>query len=182
MRNFILSLSLTALVGVAVHSRSVSAENATSQPVTAAAVADAPDLAAFKKVIREKYDLKEKAFAAHDPEPILTQFYAEDAVSVGVGFGIYKGRAQLRPLYEGAVKDLTVKVTSRHTVLNGDAGWDWADFYVTPVDTTQPPFNLVIIFLWSRENGAWICKGDFFAEGDFATGTISTPASKQPAS
>ena len=171
MRNFILSLSLVSLLALTVHSRSVLAADAAP-----AAAADSPGLTAFKKVIRQKYDLKEKAFAAHDPEPILTRFYAEDAVSVGVGFGIYKGRAQLRSLYEGAVKELNVKVTSRHTVVNGDAGWDWADFYVTPVDATQRPFNLVILFLWSRENGEWICKGDFYTEGDFATGTIATPA------
>jgi len=171
MRNFILSLSLVSLLALTVHSRSVLAADAAPP-----AAADSPELAAFKKVIRQKYDMKEKAFAAHDPEPILTRFYAEDAVSVGVGFGVYKGRAQLRPLYEGAVKELNVKVTSRHTVVNGDAGWDWADFYVTPVDATQRPFNLVILFLWSRENGEWICKGDFYTEGDFAAGTIATPA------
>jgi len=170
MRNFILSLSLVSLLALTVHSRSVSAADAAS-----AATADSPELAAFKKVIRQKYDMKEKAFAAHDPEPILTRFYAEDAVSVGVGYGIYKGRAQLRPLYEGAVKELGVKVTSRHTVVNGNAGWDWADFYVTPVDATQPPFNLVILFLWSRENGEWICKGDFYTEGDLAAGTLGKP-------
>jgi len=170
MRNFILSLSLVSLLALTVLSRPVSAADAAS-----AAVADSPELAAFKKAIRQKYDMKEKAFAAHDPEPILTRFYAEDAVSVGVGYGIYKGRAQLRPLYEGAVKELGVKVTSRHTVVNGNAGWDWADFYVTPVDATQPPFNLVILFLWSRENGEWICKGDFYTEGDLAAGTLGKP-------
>ncbi len=181
MRNFILSLSLVSLLALTVHSRSVSAADAAPAAAAPAAAApavaaDSPELAAFKKVIRQKYDMKEKAFAAHDPEPILTRFYAEDAVSVGVGFGVYKGRAQLRPLYEGAVKELNVKVTSRHTVVNGNAGWDWADFYVTPVDATQRPFNLVILFLWSRENGEWICKGDFYTEGDFATGKLATPA------
>ena len=178
MRNFILSLSVALLIAVSMQSRSVCAADAAP-----AATPDSPELAAFKKAIRQKYDMKEKAFAAHDPEPILTKFYAEDAWSVGVGFGIYKGRAQLRPLYEGAVKDLTVKVTSRHTVVNGDAGWDWADFYVTPVDTTQPPFNLVILFLWSRENGEWICKGDFYTEGDLDAGRLGKPTpSTVPAS
>lgn len=137
--------------------------------------ADSPELAAFKKVIRAKYDMKEKAFAAHDAETILGKFYAEDATSVGEGYGIFKGRAQLRPLYEQAVKELNVKVSSRHTVVKGDAGWDWADFYVTPIDPAQKPFNLVILFLWSRDNGEWMCKGDFFVHGDFATGKIEAP-------
>ena len=59
--------------------------------------------------------------------------------------------------------------------MNGNAGWDWADFYVTPVDATQPPFNLVILFLWSRENGEWICKGDFYTEGDLQAGRLGKP-------
>ena len=149
-----------------------------AEPASAAATApDSAELAAFKQVIRAKYDMKEKAFAAHDAETILTKFYAEDATSVGEGYGIFKGRAQLRPLYEQAVKELTVKVSSRHTVVKGDAGWDWADFYVTPVDPAQKPFNLVILFLWSRDNGEWMCKGDFYVHGDFATGKIEAPAS-----
>src|SRR5690349_20384017 len=80
---------------------------------TPAATADSPELAAFKKAIRAKYDMKEKAFAAHDAKTIVTKFYAEDARSVGEGYGVFKGRAQLWPLYEQAVKELTVKVTSR---------------------------------------------------------------------
>jgi ketosteroid isomerase-like protein len=141
----------------------------------AATKADSAELAAFKKVIRAKYDMKEKAFAAHDAETILTRFYAEDAMSIGEGYGIFRGRAQLRPLYEQAVKELTVKVTSRNTVLNGNAGWDWADFYVTPVDPKQKPFNLAILFLWSKVDGQWICKGDFYVYGDIASGKVAAP-------
>jgi len=171
MRISIVSTSVAVLICLATQPFPAAAEPAGAAPAAVAAT-DSPELAAFKTVLRGKYDMKEKAFAAHDAETILTKFYAEDATSVGVGFGVYKGRAQLRPLYEDAVKELTVKVTSRHTVVNGNAGWDWADFYVTPNDATQPPFNLVILFLWSRENGQWICKGDFYAQGDFAAGTV----------
>jgi hypothetical protein len=57
-------------------------------PASAAAAASAassagPELAAFKKAIRSKYDLKERAFAAHDPAPILEHFYTADVISVG---------------------------------------------------------------------------------------------------
>ena len=46
---------------------------------------DSAELLAFKKAIRAKYDIKEKAFAEHDPETILTKFYSEDVISVGEG-------------------------------------------------------------------------------------------------
>ena len=173
MRNAIIGLSLgTWMIFGLAGAPSIAADGVPA----AAAAADSPELAAFKKVIREKYDLKERAFAAHDAETILTRFYAEDAISVGAGYGVYKGREQLRPLYVDAVKTLTVKVTSRHTELNGDAGWDWADFYVTSTDPTQKPFNLAILFLWSKADGQWICKGDFFVEGNFEAGKLGAPA------
>ena len=138
-----------------------------------AATADSPELVAFKKAIRAKYDMKEKAFAAHDAKTILTRFYAEDAVSVGEGFGIFNGRKDLTPLYEKAVTEYTVKVTSVHTFVRGDAGWDWADFYVTPVDPQEKPFNLAILFLWARHDGQWMCKGDFYVNGSFKTGKLA---------
>lgn len=147
-----------------------------AEPATAAAAEpESAELVAFKQAIRAKYDMKEKAFAAHDAATIVEKFYAEDAMSVGEGYGVFKGRAQLRPLYEEAVKELTVKVTSRHSVVKGDAGWDWADFYVTPVDPAQAPFNLVILFLWSRDKSEWMCKGDFYVHGDFEAGTVQKP-------
>jgi len=89
-------------------------------PASAAAAASAasaagPELAAFKKAIRSKYDLKERAFAAHDPAPILEHFYTADVISVGEGEGIFIGREQIRPLYEEVVRNNRVKIESVYT-------------------------------------------------------------------
>ena len=139
--------------------------------VSAMAVAAAPDqeLAAFKQAIRAKYDLKERAFAAHDAETIVTRFYTEDVVSVGEGEGVFVGRDQIRPLYQDVVKNNHVKVESIHTFVKGDAGWDWADFHVYPTDGKTQPFTFAILFLWTRVNGEWMCKGDSFIKGSFKT-------------
>jgi len=169
MRKLILACSILALLAGS------APPAAAAQPVSAVK-ADSPQLAAFKQVIRKKYDMKEKAFAAHDAETILTRFYAADAVSVGEGFGIFTGRAELRPLYEKAVTEYTVKVTSVHTVVAGNAGWDWADLDVMPVDPKEKPFTLVILFLWQKVQGQWICKGDFYANGSFRSGKLTSPA------
>jgi ketosteroid isomerase-like protein len=152
-----------------------------SSVLTACAVAPTSEVAAqsspdsFKAAIRAKYDLKEKAFAEHDAETIVTRFYAEDAVSVGAGFGIYKGREQLRRLYQEAVQTYRVKVISVHTVVEGNAGWDWADFEVTSTDPSHPGFTLAILFLWAKHQGDWICKGDFFVNGRMSTGELTPP-------
>src|SRR5262245_24952707 len=137
----------------------------------AAASPDSPQLQAFKKAIRAKYAVKEKAFANHDAETIVTQFYTADVISVGEGEGIFIGRDQIRPLYEQVVKDNTVRIDSVHTFVSGDAGWDWADFHVKPAKGA--PFTFAILFLWARVDGQWMCKGDFFLSGSFRTGKLA---------
>jgi ketosteroid isomerase-like protein len=125
------------------------------------------ELTAFKQAIRAKYDLKEKAFAAHDAQTIVTKFYSDDVVSVGEGEGVFIGREAIRPLYQEVVKNNKVKVESIRTFVKGDAGWDWADFHVYPTDGKTEPFTFAILFLWTRVNGEWMCKGDAFVKGSF---------------
>lgn len=139
----------------------------------AAATQDSPELRAFKKAIRAKYDLKEKAFAAHDAETIVTRFYTADVISVGEGEGIYIGRDQIRPLYQQVVKDSKVKVDSVYTFVSGDGGWDWADFHVVP--DKGEAFTFAILFLWAKVDGEWMCKGDFFVMGSLRAGKLTPP-------
>jgi ketosteroid isomerase-like protein len=145
----------------------------------AAASPQSPELAAFKKAIRARYAIKEKAFAEHDAETIVTQFYTPDVISVGEGEGIFIGRDQIRPLYQEVVKDNQVKIDSVHTFVNGNAGWDWADFHVMPTDGKTKSFTFAILFLWTRIDGAWMCKGDFFVRGSFRIGKLA--AAEAPA-
>jgi ketosteroid isomerase-like protein len=145
----------------------------------AAASADSAQLRAFKKAIRARYDLKEKAFAAHDAETIVTQFYAPDVISVGEGEGIFIGRDAIRPLYLEVVKDNKVRIESKHTFVDGNAGWDWVDFHVMP--SKDKPFTFAMLFLWAKSDGHWICKGDFFVKGSFETGKLTPPPQPSPA-
>jgi uncharacterized protein (TIGR02246 family) len=130
------------------------------------------NLASFREAIRHLYDIKEKAWAAGDAETIVTKFYAADAVSAGEGdLKTTVGRAEFRKAYQQFVKDVTsVRVESVKTVVNGDAGWDWANFYHTPkADKAKdyPPSPIRILFLWSKEHGQWICKGEMYVNGNF---------------
>ena len=171
--------TMTVAQGAEVVAASAAASVAptTAAAAGAAASKDSAQLRAFKKAIRAKYDLKEKAFAAHDAETIVTRFYSSDVISAGEGEGIFIGRDAIRPLYLAVVKDNTVKVESVHTFVDGNAGWDWADFHVYPADQKTQPFTFAILFLWAKVDGQWICKGDFFMTGSFRTGTLqSVPA------
>ena len=128
-----------------------------------AAAADSAELTAFKQAIRAKYDMKERAFHERDGETIVTKFYAEDVVSMGEGSPLHRGREELRRLYRTPeVIENEVRITSFHTHVNGNAGWDWADFHVTPADTKVAPFTFKILFLWENVNGEWWCKGDMY--------------------
>ena len=169
-------VALTLLVCNSVASATDSVP-ATAEAAKAAASAESPELKAFKRAIAAKYALKEKSFAAHDAETIVKQFYSADVISVGEGEGIFIGRDQIRPLYQEVVKDNLVKIDSVYTYVSGNAGWDWADFHVTPA--TGEPFTFAILFLWARVNGEWMCKGDFFLNGSFREGKLAKPAAPE---
>jgi ketosteroid isomerase-like protein len=144
-----------------------------------ASAADSAALAEFKQAIRAKYDMKERAFHERDGETIVTKFYAEDVVSTGEGSPLHRGRDELRKLYQSPdVINNDVRIVSFDTHVNGDAGWDWADFHVTPADQTVAPFTFKILFLWEKVNGEWWCKGDMYVidkSTPTATAGVATP-------
>jgi hypothetical protein len=167
MRTLILILCLAAsMTGASTSTQAAEAQSSSAS-------SDAAALTAFKKAIREKYDMKEKAFAAHDAETIVTRFYTKDAISAGEDFGIFVGRSQLRPMFAKDVNLYKVKISSVHTIVRGDAGWDWVDFGVIPVDTKEKPFMLAMLFLWTKIDGEWMCQGDFYINGSFSTGKLT---------
>ena len=77
------------------------------------------------------------------------------------------------------VRNNRVKIESVYTFVAGRAGWDWADFHVTPTDGKTAPFTFAILFLWTQIDGEWMCKGDFFVTGSLKAGKL-TPPSAEP--
>jgi ketosteroid isomerase-like protein len=178
-------MRLVCLIGLVIALAGVGAGAPAAQAADPARVAAAnlpasAELTAFKKAIRAKYALKERAFANHDADTIVRQFYTPDVISVGQGEGIYIGSEQILPLYQEVVKANKVKVESIYTFVKGDAGWDWADFHVYPTDGKTASFTFAILFLWTRIDGEWMCKGDFFVTGSLKDGKLAPPP--QPAS
>lgn len=143
-------------------------------PVAQAAFAQPSNASseAFKQAIRRLYDLKERAWAAGDAETIVTRFYSADAVSVGEGDpNTLVGREDFRKAYRQYVKDVPkIRIESMRSYANGNAGWDWANFYSEPLPEKRsmyPPSPIRILFTFAKERGQWICKGDIFVNGKF---------------
>jgi uncharacterized protein (TIGR02246 family) len=146
----------------------------TPSPVSVSSSAYSPQVEQFKRTIRKLYDLKEAAWAAGDAESIVTKFYSPDAISVGEGDPqTMIGREAFRKAYQQYVKDVPkIRIESVSSYVNGSAGWDWANFYSEPEPDKKamyPPSPIRILFLFTKEKGRWICKGDIFANGKFPT-------------
>jgi ketosteroid isomerase-like protein len=134
-------------------------------PLNGGAVAT--ELGEFKAAIRAKYDMKDAAFAANDPEPILTRFYAEDVISTDMEGVTHIGRDALRPVYEEVIGG-NVRIESFDTFVAGDAGWDWVNFHVSPPpEAGMEPFTFKMLFLWQRIDGEWWSRGEMYVMGAF---------------
>ncbi len=126
----------------------------------------AGDLDDFKKAIRAKYDMKEAAFAANDPEPIVNKFYSADVVSTGPDGATHKGRDGIRSIYQEVIGG-SVRIESYQSFVNGDAGWDWVNFHVDPNVEGEAPFTFKMLFLWERIEGEWWSHGEMYTVGEF---------------
>jgi len=111
--------------------------------------------------------MKEQAFRDNDPEPILTKFYAADAISTDNEGVTHVGRDALRPVYEEVIGAF-VAIESFDTSVRGDAGWDWVNFHVSfPPEAEMEPFTFKMLFLWERVDGEWWSKGEMYVMGEF---------------
>lgn len=129
------------------------------------------ELAAFKKAIRIKYNLKEQAFRDNDVEPIINHFYSPRVMSVDPEGNTHIGREGIRPVYEEVIGSL-VSIESYQSFVNGDAGWDWVNFHVSfPPGVEADPFSFKMLFLWERIEGEWWSHGEMYVPGAFTIDT-----------
>lgn len=184
MRKFVLELAAcTSMLFIAGCSDGAVEDQATPAATEAAAepvdlsgtmgnipASDPAELAEFKAATSALYDMKVKAFADGKADPIINRFYAENAISAGPEGKPYEGRDAFMESYSKIVPLYNVEVEPVRTFVSGDAGWEWANFHVTPKDpATGEPFTFLILFLWTKVDGQWVSAGDFYNIGGFPT-------------
>jgi hypothetical protein len=134
---------------------------------------DAAELAEFKRQIRSLYDMKEAAVGAGNPDPIVNRFYVDNAMTFGPDAKVMQGRKQFRAHYQSFFEGFTsAKIRSVHCYVNGNSGWDWADFIATARDGNV--VHAAMLFLWVRIDGQWACAGDTY--GISGAGRVNWPA------
>lgn len=165
---YLLSLVLTIGLAPFAHAADV-------RPIPVFKHAPSAELDAFRRAIRAQYDLKERAWAAGDHMALVNGFYSSTAFTAAEGEPKFfaQGRAQFLDLYKTYVADTTrIRIESIHTHVNGNMGWDWANFYadVKPAKLKNyPPSPVRILFVWEKIAGKWMCAGDVVLLGTFDT-------------
>jgi hypothetical protein len=110
-------------------------------------------------------------------DPSVTKLPSESDITPRnfVGGTLVGTGSALLAMAQEVVRDNEVKIESVYTYVKGNTGWDWTDFNVTPTDGETKPFSFAILFLWTKIDGVWCCKGDFFVRGSFRSGKLALP-------
>jgi hypothetical protein len=111
---------------------------------------------AFRAAVEEKYRVHVQAFKDEVTEPIVTRFFAPDAVCECAGFPRHEGTEQLRTLFDEVTKaGHDVAFRPIRSYVDGAVGWDFVDYPVRPRDPDANPFMFRCIFCWVRRADDW---------------------------
>jgi ketosteroid isomerase-like protein len=112
----------------------------------------------FVQALRERYAHHARAMEKGDLDEILT-FFTEDVVWMGSGLPSRNGKAEIRAMFEEVAGTGTVRSESLAAYVNGDSGWNFVDYHVTPNDSAVSPWTFRTSFQWTRSDDQWRCNG-----------------------
>lgn len=113
---------------------------------------------AFAVALRARYEEHIAAVEGGDVGRLMT-FFAEDVVWMGAGWPSREGKEELRTLFAEVAGTAKVHCRSLCAYVNGDSGWNFVDYAVTPNDRSVAPWTFRTSFQWTRSDGTWRCNG-----------------------
>lgn len=134
---------------------SIPARAGDSPPNDAALTADQR---AFAAALRDRYADHVAALEDGDVARLMT-FFTDDVVWMGAGWPSREGKPDLRELFEQVAGTARVHCRSMCAHVDGDSGWNFVDYAVTPKNPATPPWTFRTSFQWTRLDGEWRCNG-----------------------
>lgn len=125
----------------------------------------------LRDAISTQYNLLVEAFAKGDASIISRQFFTPDAWAVGEGTETAIEAEQIEKLYSDFVGNFTYAVKSACTRRTGDAGWDFAEVTLRSTDGSDEIHLYKVLYLWTKQDGRWRCRGQMYVEGSFKGAT-----------
>jgi nitroreductase/ketosteroid isomerase-like protein len=157
VRHFLLALAVSTLVLVSARATIASAEDS--------------QLREFRAATRALYDLEEKAYEDKDAATLVSHLYSEDAFVVSPN-STSLGKQQILAGYQRHM-DGRAHLVSVKSYVNGNSGYDMVNFAFTPDDRAEKPVTFKALLLWEKRHGKWICLGNMFMPGAFASAESS---------
>lgn len=121
----------------------------------------------FRDAIAAQYQILSEGFSKKDAAIVARQFFTADAWSIGAQDETAIGADQIEKLYADFVPAYTFSAKSVAPHRLGDAGWDYAEVTLKPIDGSGEDHSYKVLYLWQHEGGQWRCKGQMFVEGSF---------------
>ena len=124
------------------------------------------DLAAFRQAIGLKYAQRCQGVKDRNAQKDVASYYHPDVVAIVARPGqpeVMLGHAGLEALYGGlaAARSFNLTITSVKSYVNGDSGWDIANFTINPEG--EPGMDYIageraefgLLTNWARIDGDW---------------------------
>ena len=118
--------------------------------------------------IRERIAALEKAWAKGDAEFVATKVYARDAVIQG------EGQKETIHTAEGVKKIINQLVSDSKSVkldiyaintLGPSSANSWVTWHVTPKASSEKPFDVRALFVWTKGKQGWRIRADMYSLG-----------------
>ncbi|MFL1453975.1 hypothetical protein ACJO5Y_05985 [Marinobacter sp. GN3S48] len=116
------------------------------------------ELAAFRAAITAKYDEHCSLFNQEKADSVVSRFFTPDAIWSGQGLPERNGRTELLAMFREVVKTGRIDYHSLRSFVRGGCGWDYCDWYVTPLDSEQPGWCFRTLFCWVLLDEGWFCN------------------------